>query len=263
MHPLKLTGKIFYGIGVAGIGLLHFIYPGFRPFMLPIPAEATKDLSILVYLTGAILIAAGLYIAFFQKVKSVALYLGLLFLSFFLFGHLPNRLTNHPEILGMWIDALKILSFSGGAFIVATAFIDNKQGSLEKFAQIGKYFFALLLVLFGLTHFIYLDFVKPLVPRWIPGGELPWTYIGGIALIGSGVAIFVNFKPKLIGILLGTMLFIWLMILHIPRAIAAPPTDNGNELTSVFQALAFSGMAFLYAVTKNTSHKNLQPLPKI
>lgn len=251
MHPLKLTGKIFYGIGVAGVGLLHFIYAGFRPFVLPFTAEVTKDVSILVYVTGAVLVAAGLYITIFQKVKTIALYLGLLFLSFFLFGHLPNILTNHPEILGMWINPLKILCFSGGAFIVATAFTDNKQTSLDKFAQIGKYFFALLLVVFGSTHFIYLDFVKPLVPAWIPGGQLFWTYVGGISLMAAGVAMFINFKPKLIGILLGAMLIIWVVVLHISRAVVAPATDNGNELTSVFQALAFSGMAFMYAVTNN------------
>lgn len=205
MHTLKLAGKVFYGIGVAGIGVLHFIYSGFRPFILPVPAEVTKNLSTLVYLTGAILILAGVAIAALRKVTSIALYLGIFLLLFFLFGHLPNRVTNHPEILGMWTDALKILCLSGGAFIVATAFTENKVNAFEKFARHGKYFFALLLVIFGIDHFIYTDFVKPLVPRWIPG-ELFWTYFAGIALIGSGVAIFINFKPRAIGILLGTML---------------------------------------------------------
>ncbi len=47
--------------------------------------------------------------------------------------------------------------------------------------------------------------------------------------------------------LLGIMLFIWFVILHIPRAIADPNIDKGNEVTSVFEALAFSGVAFLIA----------------
>jgi hypothetical protein len=37
------------------------------------------------------------------------------------------------------------------------------------------------------------------------------------------------------------------LILHIPRAIAMPDAANGNELTSVFQALAFSGVALVIA----------------
>lgn len=251
-NTLKTGGRIFYGIGVAGIGLLHFIYDGFRPFILPIPAEETRNLTILVFITGAILVAAGLYIAFANKNKNIALYLGLFFLAFFLFGHLPNRLTNHPEMLGVWTDALKILAFSGGAFITARAFSSYDQpNQLQKFAIVGKYFFALLLVLFGIDHFLYVDFVKALVPTWIPGTQLFWTYVGGIALIGSGLAMFIGFKPRLMGVLLGVMMLLWLIVLHIPRAIVAPPTDNGNEWTSVFQALAFSGMAFMSATKQN------------
>jgi hypothetical protein len=49
------------------------------------------------------------------------------------------------------------------------------------------------------------------------------------------------------------MLFIWFLILHIPRAIDMPEIANGNELTSVFQALAFSGVALVIAITTSPS----------
>jgi len=249
MQPLKLIGKFFYGLGIAGIGSLQFIYPGFRPVLLPVPPEATQNLNFLVYLSGAVLVFAGLLIAFTQKVKTISLLLGLLLLLFFVAGHLPNRLANNPGILGAWTDALKILALSGGAFIVSKLYPDNKGNgfvrTLEKLAPYGKYFFATMLIIFGIDHFLYADFVKTIVPTWIPG-HLFWTYFAGAALIASGLAIVLNFKPRVIGLLLGTMLFIWLIILHIPRAMVAPITDNGNEWTSVFQCLAFSGMSILY-----------------
>jgi len=116
---------------------------------------------------------------------------------------------------------------------------------IETIARYGKYFFALLLVIFGIDHFLYIDFVKILVPTWIPGA-LFWSYFAGVALIASGLAIFINFKPRVTSLLLATMLFLWLLVLHIPRTITAPATDNGNEWTSVFQCLAFCGMAILY-----------------
>ena len=249
MQQLKTIGKIFYGLGIAGIGVLQFIYPGFRPVLLPISPESTQHLNFLVYLSGAVLVFAGLFIAFRQKVKNISLFLGLLLLLFFLVGHLPNRLTNNAGILGAWTDALKILALSGGAFVVSNLY-PNKKGNgvvsiIEKLAPYGKYFFATMLIIFGIDHFIYAGFVKTLVPAWIPG-QLFWTYFAGIALIASGLAIFLNFKPKIISLLLATMLFIWLIILHIPRAIVAPITDNGNEWTSVFECLAFSGIAVLY-----------------
>ncbi|MDQ6903058.1 MAG: hypothetical protein M3139_08615, partial [Bacteroidota bacterium] len=81
---------------------------------------------------------------------------------------------------------------------------------------------------------------------WIPG-HVFWTYFAGVALAGAGVCIALKFKLKLIGLLLGIMLFIWFVILHIPRAIADPYVDKGNEVTSVFEAFAFSGIAFVIA----------------
>ena len=49
--------------------------------------------------------------------------------------------------------------------------------------------------------------------------------------------------------LLGTMIFIWLIILHIPRVIASPAAYIGSEVTSALIALAYSGIAFLIAGT--------------
>jgi len=234
MQPLQLAGKLFYGIGIAGIGVLQFIYPGFRPVLLPIPPEDTQHLNFLVYLVAAILVIAGLFVAFMQQVKPVAHGLGIFLMLFVIAGHLPQRLINHPGILGAWTDALKLLGLAGGAF-----------GSMEKIALCGPYFFAVMLIVFGIDHFLYTDFVKSLVPAWIPG-SLFWTYVGAIGLMGAGLAILIKFKPKIISLLLAIMLFLWLVVLHIPRAVVAPVTDRANEWTSVFECLAFSGMALLY-----------------
>ena len=103
-----------------------------------------------------------------------------------------------------------------------------------------------MLIAFGIDHFLYTEFVATLVPGWIPVSVF-WTYFGAVALIGSGVCIMLKIKIRLVGILLGIMLFLWFIMLHIPRAIVDPNTEKGNEITSVFQALAFSGIAFLLA----------------
>ena len=87
---------------------------------------------------------------------------------------------------------------------------------------------------------------KKINPSWIPD-HIFWTYFTAVSLIGSGVAIILKIRLKAIGILLGTMIFLWFVFLHIPRAIANPFRDKGNEVTSVFEALAFSGIAFIIA----------------
>lgn len=254
MQNVTKTGKIFYGLSIAAIGVLQFVFPWFRPVLLPIPAESTQGLTWLVYLTGAALVVVGMYIATGRQIKEVALALGWALLLFFVFGHLPNRLLNHPSMLGAWTDAFKLLALSGGAFMIARIFPGhNRTGiwqSLYKITPYGRYFFGIMLFLFGIDHFLYLDFVKTLVPAWIPGPVF-WTYFSGVALMGGGLAMILNFKPAPISLLLAGMLFLWLILLHIPRALIAPMTDNGNEWTSVFQCLAFTGMALLWPYTND------------
>jgi uncharacterized membrane protein YphA (DoxX/SURF4 family) len=85
-----------------------------------------------------------------------------------------------------------------------------------------------------------------MVPAWIPG-SLFWTYFAGAALLGSGLAILLNIKTRPIAALLGLMIFIWFIILHIPRVVSTPIADDEGEITSAFLALAYSGIAFLIA----------------
>jgi len=120
--------------------------------------------------------------------------------------------------------------------------------------SLGRIFFSIMLIVFGIDHILYKEFVAPLVPAWIPG-PMFWAYFGSIALIGSGICILFKIKIRLVGILLGTMLLLWFIILHIPRAIADPYAGKGNEITSVFQALAFSGIAFVIAICAGTRNK--------
>ncbi|MEO5893074.1 MAG: hypothetical protein ABIQ31_22680 [Ferruginibacter sp.] len=120
----------------------------------------------------------------------------------------------------------------------------------------GRILFSVTLVSFGIDHFLYIDLVARLVPAWFPDPVF-WKYLGGVTLICSGVAIILDIRMKQIGILLGVMLFLWVVILHIPRAIATPTADRGNELSSVFDALAFCGTAFLIALTVRTKNNEL------
>lgn len=248
MSNIKTAARIFYGLGIAGIGILHFMYAGFRPVILPLPPETTQGLSGLIYLFGSFLVVAGLSIVAGKWIKPFALLLSIVLLLFLLLGHLPNRLTNMPAVLGMWTDAIKLLALAGGALIVARVFPGNANPTffepIHKLSFLGRYFFGIMLLLFGIDHFLYADFVKTLVPLWIPG-SLFWTYVGGIALIGAGLAFIISFKVKAISLLTGTMLLIWLIVLHIPRSIVADNSIDPNEIVSVFECFAFSGVAFL------------------
>ena len=257
-NPAKI-GRWFYAICLVGLAGQQFYYSSFNPvFVPPFPFQIPGQI-VLVYLffSASFLIGAAVALVLEKEVRTSMLLLGGLFLALFVFCHIAFELLVDPgaKQIGSWNHALKDLSFSGSAFIIAGCFPGGRGAgqrdsaflrALDALIPFGVFFYSIMLVIFGIEHFLYADGVRNLVPDWIPG-HLFWTYFAAVALIGAGLAIIFRIKVKLIGILTGTMIFIWFLILHIPRAAVAPVTDNGNELSSVFESLGVSGIAFVIA----------------
>ncbi len=197
------------------------------------------------------IVTAGLATGFSKYARTAALLLGAFLLLLFIALHLPSQLHNNWRFLAGWSNPLKILALSGGAFVVAGSLpkADSQNGFmsvLEKIIPFGKCLFAVDILVAGIMHFFYMSFVAMLVPVLIPWHTF-WGYLAGVALIAAAIGIIFNIKRQLAANLLGIIIFIWLIILHIPRAIADPTSGNGNEIVSVFEAMAFSGIAFLIA----------------
>ena len=270
MENLAKIGRWFYAISLVGLAGQQFYYGSFRPVFVPAFPSPIPGQIVLVYLFSLFLIGAAVALVLEKKVRTTMLLLGGLFLVLFLFCHIPFELLVDPGVkqIGSWNNGIKDLSiFSGSAFILAGSFpVERVPGQkdrvflrpLEALIPFGSFFYSIMLVIFGIEHFLYAGGVQNLVPGWIPG-HLFWTYFAAVALIGAGLAIIFRFKVKLIGILTGTMIFMWFLILHIPRAAVAPVTDNGNELTSVFESLGCSGIAFVIAYAA----ASVRPKPRL
>ena len=149
-----------------------------------------------------------------------------------------------------WENAAKELALSGGAFVIAGGSLENNKNTLIRFLNklipFGSILFSITIISFGIDHFIYAKEASDYVPLWIPY-HLFWMYFTGTALIGAGLTIILKIKAGLVATLLGTMIFTWFIILHIPRVIASPVAYIGSEVTSAFIALAYSGIAFAIA----------------
>lgn len=243
MGNLIKAGRLFFVLCIAGLAGQQVYYGEFRPVFVPTYTTHFPGEIVLVYLFTAALVATALAIATGKRARTASLLLGFLFLALFLFCHVPFETWVDPAggHIGAWNNAFKESAFAGAAFIVAGSYPGKPD-----LVGLGRVLFAATMIIFGVEHFLFAEFVKALVPGWIPG-ELFWTYFAGAALIAAGVGFITGIQLRLAGLLLGTAIFIWFLVLHIPRAAVAPVSDNGNELTSVFESLGYSGIAFLLA----------------
>jgi uncharacterized membrane protein len=252
MRNLFTIGRVFYGVSMTVLGFETVYYKDF-PYMLIPPTQFWRPGFVgLTYISGAVLILAGVCITLVKNPRSIALFLGALLLMIFVIYYIPYELfsTTNFMHLGEWENAEKELALSCGAFIMAARFPENDETAvmmvLSKLIPLGTILFSATMISFGIAHFLYAQSVLDYIPSWVPN-HLFWNYVAGSALISSGTAIILKIQQKLAAILLGTMILIWFIILHIPRVIASPAADLKDEVTSAFLALAYSGIAFAMA----------------
>jgi uncharacterized membrane protein len=162
---------------------------------------------------------------------------------------------DRPWLRGfMWTNPLKALALVGGAAILAGGSSGEPSGpspltrAIAFLEPAGAFLLAAFLIVCGVQHFVYADFVVTLVPAWIPGGQRFWTYSAGVALIAGGVGSVVRPTARLAAGLSALMIFSWVFLVHIPRALAGP--NHANETAGVFEALALSGVALLVAAAR-------------
>ncbi len=250
MKHLQPFGRSCFAIAMIAFGIQHFIHGDFVTRVVPSWPAWIPGHALCAYLIGAILVAAGGAILLQFRTRAAALLLvGLLLLSFVFLG-LPLAVKDMAWG-GQWTNAGKALALCGGAFAVAlssSAVNDTAIRLPGGLIVVARIFFAGFLILGGIQHFIWGQFVKLLVPAWIPG-PLFWTYFAAVALIAGGVGIVLPQTTRLAARWTGVMIFLWVILLHIPRAVAN--LQDANETTAVFEALAFSGIAFVLAEMSN------------
>jgi uncharacterized membrane protein len=244
--PASLS-RLFIAIAMIAFGIQHLVYSAFVTRVIPpISIPITPYLA---DLAGAVLILAGAMIIFNIQARRASTILGFLILLSAIFLWLP-RLIAAPNA-GLATMTGKAFMLSGAALLVAASLRrPARPFFLDKLVPFAPYFLAGFLILGGVEHFMYGKFVGTLVPAWIPG-HLAWTYFAGAALVAGGFGIVMPITKRLAANLVGVMVGLWVILLHIPRALAAP--HDSNETTAVFEALAVTGAAFLIATKLDES----------
>jgi uncharacterized membrane protein YphA (DoxX/SURF4 family) len=248
-------GRTFFGLGVMGSGALQLVIAGFVRLVPALPAWVPAQ-RVLAYLVGVALVVLGLAIVSGRMPRTAATVLAAMILAMLVVLY-PTTFLNpdidRPLLRGfMWTNPLKCLALLGGAAIVAGWWPDRMRGiagpGIGRWERAGHVLLAIFLVVGGVQHYWYRQFVDALVPAWIPPSQRFWTLFAGTALVAGGAGMLASRTARLAASLAGLMIFLWVILLHVPRAYAGPA--RANEAAGVFEALALSGVALLVAGTR-------------
>jgi uncharacterized membrane protein len=160
----------------------------------------------------------------------------------------------HPTILALFAGPITTSTAMCIAGIVlfligAWAAKDDVMAArgLDKIVALTNLCYAVPLAVFGALHLFGPDFVKDLVPRYMPG-RMFWVYFVGAALIAAALSIATKIQVRWSGLLVGIMMFLFVGMLYLPFALHHMDAPNIRfTWTIVFRESSFGGAGWLLA----------------
>ncbi len=241
------AGSILFAIAMVFFGIQFVIFAATLTGPVPGPPW-THGTAVTAWLVAAGFLAAGVCIVTGAMGRAASLLLGATLVLFGLFHYGP-MLAARLHDPGLWTVLFELLAMGGGALVIAANFPPPPRAGISMLSIVGRWLIAISLVVFAVQHFLYAGYVASLIPAWIPW-RVFWAYFVGVAFVAAALSIVLRKMVGLAGFLLGGMFLIWVLILHLPRVGGAP--RNGNEVTSLFIALAMSGLGFALASDSET-----------
>jgi len=242
MKKSQTLGRVFVAISLVVFGVQHFIYGGFVAGLVPAWMPGRLFWA---YFVGVAFFAAAAGILYKMMARPAATMLGVMFFLFVLLLHIP-RIVGNSSDGNEWTSGFVALAMCGGAWILATAAPLDEREKADPFLRLGRYFFALAFVAFGIQHFVYARTAAGLGPPWYLGRPL-WMCLIGAILVAAGAAIMFGQKTRMTANLLAATLFLFFLLLYVPRIIGQ--LHNPGPWTSGFEILAMCGSALVLAGT--------------
>jgi uncharacterized membrane protein YphA (DoxX/SURF4 family) len=240
MQNSQMVGRLFVAVSLVVFGVQHFIYGGFVATLVP---AFMPGRLFWAYFVGVAFFAAAVGIFVEMLARPAATMLGVMFFLFVVLLHIP-RIIGKSSDGNEWTSGFVALAMCGGAWVLASAAPLEEREKADPFLRLGRYFFALAFVAFGIQHFVYARYAAGLGPPWYLGRPL-WLCLVGVLLVATGAAIVLGQKAQMAANLLAGTLILFFLLLYVPRIIGQ--LHNPGPWTSAFEILALCGCALVLA----------------
>lgn len=122
-------------------------------------------------------------------------------------------------------------------------------------SRIAIILLAIVMLIFGIEHFVHPHAMLVKVPPFLPGG-ITWVYIVGTAFILASISFLANSLVQVSGYLLALMLLIFVFSIHLPNYLNTADID--------YQRMSFIDMlkdtalaAFALYIASNARHQKV------
>jgi uncharacterized membrane protein len=236
-----------YSLGVMALGIACLVFGDFDPGQtVPKDFPARTPLA---YAAGSLMIIAAAAIEWQQTALwGAGVLTGYYGLCVVLLMNGRLLLTEFGSYGTYENSAMQVAIAAGGLIISAAAACNDARMNAmlaSRLTRIGQVAFGVCSLIWGGAHFVYMNLTAPLVPGWLPPGQVFWGYVTGACFIAAGVAILTRVQSRLAAILLSIMIASFGVLAN-GRMLIADPSSHWNWTESILN-LALTGAACVVA----------------
>jgi len=137
----------------------------------------------------------------------------------------------------------------------ANNYIKSMAMTQHILSRIAIFLLSIVLIVFGIEHFVHPRNMLIYVPAWIPGG-LTWVYVVGIACILVAISFMINRMVKVTAYLLALLLLCFVFGVHLPNYLStADPEYRQLAFLNILKDTALA--AFALYIAANARHQRV------
>ena len=155
-----------------------------------------------------------------------------------------------PTILAVFLvfSGTALSMSAAGLSLLAVGLLAAKNNiaharGIDKIVALAPLCFAIPLAVFGAEHLSSQQSLLAGVPSYMPW-RMFWVYFVGFALVAASLSIATRRQVRWSGLLFGVMMFLFVAMLHLPRAVT---TGGRIPWTIVVREMSFGGAGWVLA----------------
>jgi uncharacterized membrane protein len=243
----RAFGWRVFGLGMMALGLACLAFGEFDPGQ-PVPQRFPYRTA-LAYVAGAFIVVAAAAVEWRRTAAwGAAALTGYYVVFVLLLMNARLLLTDYAVYVTYEGISMQLAIAASGLIVYATSARSVVQidGALAaSLSLVGRLVFAVCTLIWGGAHFVYMNLTAPLVPKWLPLGQVFWGYVTGVCFIAAGLAILTGVKARLAAILLTAMIASFGLLAN-GRMLVANPASHWNWTESALN-LALIGSSWVVA----------------
>jgi len=214
-------GHAVFAVTMIALGIIGLITGSFVGVWGGVP-ETMPGREALAYIGALVALASGLGLLW-QVTSAFASRMLFVYLMLWLIVFKAPFIARAPLVEGSYQTTGETAAIVAGAWVLYAWLAPDWDRRRFSFAtgdngvRFARILYALALIAFGLSHFVYVELTAPLVPRWL-GWPVGWAYFTGGAYIAAGVAILTGVLARLAAALTAVQMGSFTLLIWVPLA---------------------------------------------